>query len=150
MNKYTMETIVGLFVFVGILAISYMAVSYAGVDFLGAKRYSLTAKFNTVTGLKTGAEVEMLGLKIGNIEKLTMDQDNQQAVVELKIEKGILLYDDAIASIKTRGLIGDQYISVDPGGTGDLLKEGDTIVDTESPIDIMELISKYAFGDVEK
>jgi phospholipid/cholesterol/gamma-HCH transport system substrate-binding protein len=92
----------------------------------------------------------MLGLKIGNIEKLTMDQDNQQAVVELKIEKGILLYDDAIASIKTRGLIGDQYISVDPGGTGDLLKEGDTIVDTESPIDIMELISKYAFGDVEK
>jgi phospholipid/cholesterol/gamma-HCH transport system substrate-binding protein len=77
-----------------------------------------------------------------------MDQDNQVAVVELKINNGIKIYDDAIASIKTEGLIGDKFISIDAGGSGDLLKNGDLITDTESPTDIMDLVSKYAFGDV--
>jgi phospholipid/cholesterol/gamma-HCH transport system substrate-binding protein len=70
------------------------------------------------------------------------------AVVELKINNGIEIYDDAIASIKTEGLIGDKFVSIDAGGSGDLLANGDTITDTQSPTDIMDLISKYAFGDV--
>ena len=68
--------------------------------------------------------------------------------VEFKINKGIEIYDDAIASIKTEGLIGDKYVAVDPGGGGDLLANGDSITDTNSPTDIMDLVSKYAFGDV--
>ena len=63
--------------------------------------------------------------------------------------KGVELYDDAIASIKTEGLIGDKFIAIDPGGGGGLLANGDTITDTNSPTDIMDLISKYAFGDVK-
>jgi len=73
------------------------------------------------------------------------------AVVEFRIKKGIKIYDDAIASIKTEGLIGDRYVSIDPGGGSDeLLKPGGVITETESPTDIQELISKYAFGDVQK
>jgi phospholipid/cholesterol/gamma-HCH transport system substrate-binding protein len=108
----------------------------------------LYGKFNTVTGLREGNPVNMLGLEIGRVEKFTMDQENQQVVVEFKINKGIEIYDDAIVSVKTEGLIGDKYVAVDPGGGGDLLANGDTITDTNSPTDIMDLISKYAFGDV--
>jgi phospholipid/cholesterol/gamma-HCH transport system substrate-binding protein len=90
----------------------------------------------------------MLGLEIGRVESFEMDQENQVAIVEFKINNGIEIYDDAIASIKTEGLIGDKLVSIDAGGGGDLLANGDIIADTESPTDIMDLISKYAFGDV--
>ena len=82
--------------------------------------------------------------------KLTMDQEKQQAVVELRIDKGVKVYDDAIASIKTEGLIGDRYVGLDAGGSGSLLKPGEAIIETEAPADIMDLVSKYAFGDVKK
>jgi len=108
----------------------------------------LIGRFTSVTGLRVGNPVNMLGLEIGRVEKFTMDQENQQVVVEFKINKGIEIYDDAIASIKTEGLIGDKYVAVDPGGGGDLLADGDQITDTNSPTDIMDLVSKYAFGDV--
>jgi phospholipid/cholesterol/gamma-HCH transport system substrate-binding protein len=71
-------------------------------------------------------------------------------MVQMKINNGIKIYDDAIASIKTAGLIGDKFVSLDPGGSGELLKGGGTITETESPVDLGELISKYAFGDVKK
>jgi len=148
MKKYTQETVVGIFVVIGLLAIAYMTVKLGNVGFLGENSYSLYAKFSTVTGLRTGNPVNMLGLEIGRVESFKMDQDNQVAVVELKINNGIKIYDDAIASIKTEGLIGDKFISIDAGGSGDLLKNGDLITDTESPTDIMDLVSKYAFGDV--
>jgi len=148
MKKYTQETVVGIFVVVGLFAIAYMTVKLGNVGFLGENSYSLYAKFSTVTGLRTGNPVNMLGLEIGRVESFKMDQDNQVAVVELKINNGIKIYDDAIASIKTEGLIGDKFISIDAGGSGDLLKNGDIITDTESPTDIMDLVSKYAFGDV--
>jgi phospholipid/cholesterol/gamma-HCH transport system substrate-binding protein len=70
--------------------------------------------------------------------------------VELKIRKGIKIYDDAIASIKIEGLLGDSYLSIDPGGAGDLLEDGGVITETQSPVDIIELISKYAFGEIKK
>jgi phospholipid/cholesterol/gamma-HCH transport system substrate-binding protein len=71
-------------------------------------------------------------------------------VVELRIRKGVKVYDDAIASIKTEGLIGDRYVSIDAGGSGAQLKPGDLITETEAPADIMDMVSKYAFGDVKK
>jgi len=148
MKKYTQETVVGVFVVIGLLAIAYMTVRLGNVGFLGENSYSLYAKFTSVTGLRVGNPVNMLGLEVGRVESFKMDQENQVAVVELKINKDIEVYDDAIASIKTEGLIGDKYISIDAGGGGDLLEDGDTITDTESPTDIMDLVSKYAFGDV--
>ena len=149
MKKYSKETVVGIFVVIGLFCIGYMTVKLGNVGFLGDNSYRLEARFNTVTGLRVGNPIQMLGLEVGRVAKFTMDQDNQQAVVLLEINKGIEIYDDAIASIKTEGLIGDKYISIDAGGGGDLLADGDSITDTESPTDIMELVSKYAFGDVE-
>jgi phospholipid/cholesterol/gamma-HCH transport system substrate-binding protein len=92
----------------------------------------------------------MYGIEIGRVEKLAMDQEKQMAMVELRIQKGVKIYDDAIASIRTEGLIGDRYVSIDPGGGGDVLKAGGTIIETQPPVDINELIGKYAFGDVKK
>jgi phospholipid/cholesterol/gamma-HCH transport system substrate-binding protein len=148
MKKYTQETVVGVFVVIGLFAIAYMTVKLGNVGFLGEQSYSLIAKFSSVTGLRTGSPVNMLGLEVGRVESFEMDQENQVAVVTLKINNGIEIYDDAIASIKTEGLIGDKFISIDAGGGGDLLENGDTITDTESPTDLMDLVSKYAFGDV--
>jgi phospholipid/cholesterol/gamma-HCH transport system substrate-binding protein len=148
MKKYSKETVVGIFVVIGLVCIGYMTVKLGNVGFLGDNTYSLYAKFNTVTGLREGNPVNMLGLEIGKVEKFTLDQKNEQVKVEFKINKGIEIFDDAIASVKTEGLIGDKYVSIDPGGSGDLLANGDSITDTNSPTDIMDLISKYAFGDV--
>jgi phospholipid/cholesterol/gamma-HCH transport system substrate-binding protein len=148
MKKYSKETLVGIFVVVGLFLIGYMTVKLGNVGFLGENKYNLTARFNTVSGLRVGNPINMIGLEIGRVAKFTMDQENQQAIVLLEINKGIEIYDDAIASIKTEGLIGDKYISIDAGGGGDLLADGDSITDTESPTDIMDLVSKYAFGDV--
>ena len=148
MKKYSKETVVGILVVIGLFCIGYMTVKLGNVGFFGDNSYSLFAKFNTVTGLREGNPVNMLGLEIGKVQKFTMDQENQQVLVEFKINKGIEIYDDAIASVKTEGLIGDKYVAVDPGGGGDLLANGDSITDTNSPTDIMDLVSKYAFGDV--
>ena len=148
MKKYSKETFVGIFVVIGLACIGYMTVQLGNVGFFGDNMYSLYANFSTVTGLREGNPINMLGLQVGKVEKFTMDQENQQVMVHFKINKGIEIYDDAIASVKTEGLIGDKYVAVDPGGGGDLLANGDTITDTNSPTDIMDLISKYAFGDV--
>ena len=148
MKKYTQETVVGIFVVIGLFTIAYMTVKLGNVGFIGEQSYSLFAKYTSVSGLRVGSPVNMLGLEIGRVESFEMDQENQVAIVEFKINNGIEIFDDAIASIKTEGLIGDKLVSIDAGGGGDLLADGDTITDTESPTDIMDLISKYAFGDV--
>ena len=151
MKKYAMETAVGIFVVFGLFCVGYMSVNLGNVGLLVDVSYSLLARFTSVSGLRAGSSIQMLGIEIGRVDKLTMDQENQMAVVKFRINKGIKIYDDAIASIKTEGLIGDRYVSIDPGGgTDELLQPGGTITETESPTDIQELISKYAFGDVEK
>jgi phospholipid/cholesterol/gamma-HCH transport system substrate-binding protein len=151
MKKYAMETMVGIFVVIGLLCVGYMTVKLGNVGLIGDSSYPLLARFTKVNGLRDGSAVFMLGLEIGRVERLTMDQEEQVAVVEFRIKKGIKIYDDAIASIKTEGLIGDRYVSIDPGGGSDeLLEPGGIITETEAPTDIQELISKYAFGDVEK
>jgi phospholipid/cholesterol/gamma-HCH transport system substrate-binding protein len=150
MKKYSKETVVGIFVVIGLFCIAYMTVKLGNVGFLGENTYTLTAKFSTVTGLRVGNPINMLGMEIGRVAKFEMDQEDQVAIVTLEVNKGIDIYDDAIASIKTEGLIGDKFISIDAGGGGDLLANGDSITETESPTDIMELVSKYAFGGVDE
>ena len=150
MKKYANETIAGIFVLIGLLCVGYMTAKLGNVSLLGDGNYVLYARFTSVSGLRVGNPVEMLGLEIGQVVRFDMDQEKLQAIAELKIKKGIKIYDDAIASIKTAGLIGDKYIQIDPGGGGELLENGGMITETESPVDIGDLISKYAFGDVKK
>jgi phospholipid/cholesterol/gamma-HCH transport system substrate-binding protein len=150
LQKYSMETAVGIFLVFGLLCIGYMAVKLGHISILGDDSYPLYARFTSVTGLRAGSPVYMLGIKVGLVEGLSMDQDNQRAVVELRIQRGMKIYDDAIASIKTEGLIGDQYLSIDPGGAGALLAPGGTITETQPAVDISALIGKYGFGEVKK
>jgi phospholipid/cholesterol/gamma-HCH transport system substrate-binding protein len=148
MQKYAHETVVGIFVVIGLACVGYMAVKFGDVSLFGEDTYTLYARFNSVSGLQVGNPVEMLGIEVGKVADFDMDQEKLLAVVALKIDNGIKIYGDAIASIKTAGLIGDKYVRIDPGGAEELLEPGGVIIDTESPIDLEEAISKYAFGDV--
>jgi len=150
MKKYTMETTVGIFFFIGMLLIGFMTVKLGHLSFLGGGTYPLSARFTSVTGLRVGSPVYMFGIEVGRVERLTMDQKYRKAAVEVQIQQGIKVYDDAIATIKTEGLIGDSYLGIDPGGGGELLKPGGTITETQPALDIADLIGKYAFGDVKK
>jgi phospholipid/cholesterol/gamma-HCH transport system substrate-binding protein len=94
--------------------------------------------------------VELAGVQIGQVKSIELDTKRYVANVKLKIEKDVKLTEDSIASIKTSGLIGDRYIQISPGGSDIYLEPGETIIETESPVDIEELISKYVFGGVEQ
>ena len=150
MKKYAMETTVGIFLVFGLLCVGYMTVKLGHVSLLGDNTYSLFARFTTVSGLRAGSPVDIFGMEVGRVGRLTMDQKDQKAVVEIKIQKDIKVYDDAIVSIKTEGLIGDMFLSIDPGGAGKLLGPGGTIIETQPAVDIVDLIGKYAFGEVKK
>ncbi|MDR0339598.1 MAG: outer membrane lipid asymmetry maintenance protein MlaD, partial [Desulfovibrio sp.] len=109
---------------------------------------TLTARFSSVTGLKSGANVEIAGVPVGKVTGIRMD-DSYRAVVTLLINKGVALSDDSIASVKTSGLIGDKYVSLSSGGSETMLADGDQVTETESAVDIEALISKYVFGGVQ-
>ena len=141
---------VGIFVVIGLICVGYMTIKLGKVSLFGDDYYSLYARFSSVSGLKTGSPVEVHGIEVGRVEKMTLDSEKQSAVLELKIKKGLTIYDDAIASVKTAGLIGDKFVNIDPGGGGEVLASGAFISETTSPTDMEELISKYAFGDVTK
>jgi phospholipid/cholesterol/gamma-HCH transport system substrate-binding protein len=150
MKKYSMETLVGVFMLICIACVAYLTLKLGDVSVLGDKSYPLFAKFTSVSGLKVGSSVEMVGMQIGRVSGFSMDQKDMVAVVELRIDKGVKVYDDAVASVKSNGLLGDKFIKLDAGGGGKLLPPKGTITETEPPVDLIELISKYAFGDVEK
>lgn len=149
MKKYRYETVAGIFVLIGLMCVGYLVVRLGDVGIFVKDSYILSARFTSVSGLRVGNPVEMLGIEIGKVERMEIDQQNQMAIVALRIRKGINIYGDAMASIKTAGLIGDRYVSIDPGGGGEILKPGESITETESPVNIEELIKKYAFGEVK-
>jgi len=148
MKKASTETVVGLFVLAGIICVGYLTIRLGKMEILGNNTYTLYGRFESVTGLTEGASVEMAGVQIGQVSGISLDKERQVAVVAIKIEKEIKLTDDVIASLKTAGLIGDKFIKLTPGGSDILLKDGDIITETESGVDLEEVISKYVFGDV--
>ncbi len=150
MKKYSMETVVGIFVLIGLICVGYMAVKLGKVSLLGEDVYPLYARFAAVSGLRVGSAVEIYGIQVGTVKSLTIDGERQMAIVGMAINKNIKVYDDAAATIKTSGLIGDKYVKIEPGGAGEALKPGGFITQTSVPADIEDLIGKYAFGDVKK
>jgi phospholipid/cholesterol/gamma-HCH transport system substrate-binding protein len=146
--KASVETAVGIFVLIGILSVGYLTVKLGKLELLGDNYYVLNARFQSVSGLKKGAQIEIAGVPVGKVDMISFDHERQVAMVKMKIEHGVVLTDDVIASVKTSGLIGDKYIKLSPGGSDTVLQAGDTIIETESALDIEELISKYAFGKV--
>jgi phospholipid/cholesterol/gamma-HCH transport system substrate-binding protein len=150
MKKSSVEMSVGIFVIIGIVCVGYLTIKLGKMELLGDNYYSIYAKFDSATGLKPGSNVEIAGVQVGQVENITLEPIMQVANVELKIENGIELNDDVIASIKTAGLIGDKYVTISPGGSDEILEPGSYIEETESALDIEDLVSKYVFGDKEE
>lgn len=148
MNRSLVEIGVGIFVLIGIICVGYLTVRLGKMEWFGVDYYSVSAQFQSISGLNNGASVEVAGVQIGKVGSISLDKEEMTAVVKMRIQKGVVLTDDVIASIKTAGLIGDKYIKLTPGGSDEILNSGDTIIETESAIDLEELISKYVFGGV--
>lgn len=148
MKKGSVEFAVGVFVIIGIISVGYLAIKLGKMEWVGDDNYPISAQFQDVSGLKKGSQVELAGVQIGTVDGIRLDQKRMMAIVTMKIQKGLELSDDSIASIKTSGIIGDKYVKISPGGSPDMLAAGDMIVETESSLDLEELISKYVFGGV--
>lgn len=145
------ETAVGLFVLIGLLCVAYLTIKLGKMEVFTGPGYELNANFDSVSGLRVGADIEMAGVPVGKVTGIRLDPDpmRNQAVVRLRFDKDLHLSDDSIASVRTSGLIGDKYISISRGGSDHMLAPGDTITETESAVDLGSLISKYAFGGVK-
>ena len=148
MQKTSIEMAVGIFMLIGIACVGYLTIQLGKMQWLGDNFYALDARFKSAEGLKTGSQIDIAGVHVGQVGSIQFDPKRQMALVQLKIQKNIVLTDDVIASVKTSGLIGDRYIKLTPGGSDLVLKPGDQITDTESAIDFEDLISKYVFGKV--
>ena len=159
MEKAKLEIVVGLFVFVGILCLGYLSIKLGKLEVIGgdvlAKAgahllpeivYEVEAQFTSASGLKPGSTIEIAGVEVGRVRGITLNED--RAMVKLAVNNTVKLYTDTIASIKTRGIIGEKFLALSPGGGGDPLKPGGTIRDTESGLDLEELVSQYVHGKV--
>lgn len=145
MKKMTLEMIVGLFLLAGFASFSWLAIKMGDIRLFMEDSYPLSARFITISGLKEGAIVELAGVKVGKVSDISLDNGDYEAVVTMDIDKAVRLQDDAIASIRTSGIIGDRYVKLTPGGSEDYLGAGDEIEETESAISLEELVSKYIF-----
>ena len=146
MEKAKLEMVVGVFVLVGMLCLGYLAVKLGKLELVSGDVYEVEAQFNTASGLKAGSTIEIAGVEVGRVRGITLNQD--RAMVKLAVNNTVKLYSDTIASIKTRGIIGEKFLALSPGGGGDPLKPGDTIRDTESGLDLEELVSQFVHGKV--
>jgi phospholipid/cholesterol/gamma-HCH transport system substrate-binding protein len=146
MENAKLETVVGVFVLVGIVCLGYLAVKLGKLELVGGNLYEVEAQFNTASGLKPGSTIEIAGVEVGRVRGIMLKDD--RAMVKLAVNNTVKLYTDTIASIKTRGIIGEKFLNLSPGGGGDPLKPGDTIRDTESGLDLEELVSQYVHGKV--
>jgi phospholipid/cholesterol/gamma-HCH transport system substrate-binding protein len=144
MKRFNLEVTVGLFVVLGLCALAYLSVRLGQLQIGRGHTYDLTAVFPTVAGLRVGANVEIAGVQVGRVQDIKLV--NYAADVTLRIEKQVQLQEDAIASIRTRGLIGEKYVSVTPGGSERLLTAGGRIREVEPPVDIETLIGHFIQG----
>jgi phospholipid/cholesterol/gamma-HCH transport system substrate-binding protein len=145
MKKLNMELAVGLFMILGFLAFAYLSLQLGEFSvFSMAEQYVVEAEFTNVSGLKQGAEVEIAGVKVGNVARISLGE-NDLARIGMLIDRKVEITDDAIASIRTKGIIGDKFIRIMQGGAEETLGDGGVIQETEPAIDLEELVSKYVF-----
>ncbi len=150
MNNAKLELTVGIFMLIGIICLGYLSIKLGKIELFGGNDYQVTAFFDSVSGLKPGARIELAGVEVGTVEKIGLSSaGGDQAEITLKIRNGVTLTDDVIASVRTAGIIGDKFIMLKPGGSDQLLKNGGKIRETESALDIVELVRKFIHGKVD-
>jgi len=146
MRRSSLDLAVGVFVLLGLLALGWMSVKLGRVEVFGGGGYAVIADFPSVGGLKAGSTVEIAGVEVGRVDAITLA--DYQARVRMTIHAGVKLQEDSIASIKTRGLIGEKFIRINPGGSDRLIPPNGRIKEVEPPVDFEELLSKYVFGKI--
>jgi phospholipid/cholesterol/gamma-HCH transport system substrate-binding protein len=146
MEQARVNIAVGIFVVLGVLALAYLSINLGRVTFLTGGGYRVVAEFPSVGGLRPGASVEIAGVEVGKVETIGLAE--YQARVVLRLNTDVKLQEDAIASIKTKGLIGEKFIRISPGASEKIIPPGGRLREVEAPLDLEELISKYVFGKV--
>lgn len=147
MGRKGIESLVGVFVLLGIVAIFYLALKAANLaSFNTGETYTLTAKFDNIGGLKVRAPVRSAGVTVGRVASITLDTRTYQGLVTLEIQKSVEFPADTSAKILTAGLLGDQYIGLEPGGDDKMLKNGDTIKMTQSAVVLENLIGQFLYN----
>lgn len=144
-DRLSTEFVVGLFVIAGVLSFAWLSIKLGDVSLLKQDTYTVAARFTSISGLKEGAVVEIAGVRVGTVERINLDRNDYEAVVDIALKQDVSLQEDSIASIRTAGVIGDKYVNITPGGSDVLIKAGEKIRETESSISLEELLSKYIF-----
>lgn len=153
MQSRTLEILVGFFVCLGVAAIFLLTFRVASLDTVGtgSNNYRITARFDTIGGLATGASVRMAGVKIGRVKGITIDPSSFQAVTTLEIDgRQSNIPQDSTAKILTSGLLGEQYVGLEPGGDDKTLRNGDEIKFTQSAFVLENLIGQFLTSMTQK
>ncbi|OQW72926.1 MAG: outer membrane lipid asymmetry maintenance protein MlaD [Proteobacteria bacterium ST_bin11] len=150
-HSKTQDTLVGFFVACGIAALFYMALQVSNLgSYTGDDSYTVIAHFQNSGGLKVKSPVSLAGVRIGRVSAIRLDKASHESVVEMRIESQYNnLPSDSGVSIYTAGLLGEQYISLDPGSSDEFLKDKSTIDITSSAIVLEEMIGKFILNKAE-
>jgi len=146
MKRFDLELMVGLFIIAGIFCLGYLSIKLGKMEVVGGKGYEIYAIFSNIGGLRTGSSIEIAGVDVGRVKSITLD--NYQAHVVLDLPWSVKIQEDAIALVKTKGLIGEKYIEITPGGSEKIIQPGGRIRETQPAVDLEGLISKFAFGKI--
>jgi phospholipid/cholesterol/gamma-HCH transport system substrate-binding protein len=146
MNKFYVQLTAGIFVLIGGLCLAWLSIRLGGLETWG-EGYQVEARFSDVGGLREGAAVSIAGVQVGSVSQVKLD--DYAALVTLRMDPNVKLPEGTIASIRTSGLIGEQFIYISPGGGEENIQPGERIEETQPAVDLHSLISKYAFGDVD-
>lgn len=147
MGKKGTETLVGMFVLLGLAGLVFLALKAANLaSFGGGETYGVSARFDNIGGLKVRAPVRSAGVTVGRIASIALDSKTYQGVVRLEIDRDVVFPKDSSARILTAGLLGDQYIGIEPGAEEKTLAAGDVITQTQSAVVLESLISQFLFS----
>ena len=138
----------GLFILLGFAALTYLATQTTSIaNYSQGPSYSIKARFTNVGQLKLRAPVKVAGVRVGTVSDIKLEPEKLDALVTLSLDKRFdRIPDDSAAAVFTSGLLGDQYVAIQPGGSPDNFKDGDEVVLTQSSMQLEELIGKYLVG----
>ncbi len=146
-SSHQIEFTAGLFLLLGIAALVFLALHATDGGALKDGGYRIVADFSNVGGLKARSNVSLGGVRVGSVESIDLDPETFSARVVMIIgDRFRTLPEDTSASILTSGILGDQYIGLEPGGAPDMLKDGDKILITQSALVLEQLISRFLFN----
>ena len=148
MSKKNIEILVGLFVLLGALGLAFLSLKAANLaSFSGnGDTYRVQARFDNIGGLKPRAPVRSAGVNVGRVVSIVLDTKTYQGLVTLELSKGVEFPKDSSAKILTSGLLGDQYIGIEPGADEKNLAAGDVIRQTQSAVVLENLIGQFLFN----